>query len=189
MLPHFWSWQGGGPPQDMEAPRQGEGLFGRHHHGPFGGRRRGARMFDSGALRLVVLGLIAEAPRHGYDIIHSLRARFQGSYSPSPGAIYPMLRLLSEAGLVTSTSWGPKRRFEITDQGRAYLAEHADELEKINAQIKDSAAPMLQSAIGEAIQAFRATLIAKMRQGSLSAEQAEKLKDVLVKARDEIERI
>ena len=60
-------------------------------------------MFDSGALRLLVLGLIAEEPRHGYDIIRDLRARFQGSYSPSPGSIYPILQQLAEAGLVDSS--------------------------------------------------------------------------------------
>ena len=65
-------------------------------------RRARPRMFDPGALRLVVLGLIAEEPRHGYDIIKALEAKFQGAYSPSPGAIYPMLQMLEEADLVVS---------------------------------------------------------------------------------------
>ena len=175
------------PPDADERP--GPGLFGRHRHGPFGGRRRSARMFDSGALRLVVLGLIAQAPRHGYDIIQGLAAQFQGSYSPSPGAIYPMLRMLAEAGLVTSMSWGPKRRFEISQAGRAYLAEHAAELEAINVQIKAAAAPMGDTGIGDAIHEFRAALFGKMRRGALTGEQAEALKGVLRRAREEIERI
>ena len=104
MFPHFWSRTGSDMAPDSEKSGPGGGLFGRHRHGPFGGRRRGARMFDSGALRLVVLGLIAQEPRHGYDIIQAMSARFQGSYSPSPGAIYPMLRMLAEAGLIASTS-------------------------------------------------------------------------------------
>src|SRR6187399_2918600 len=87
--------------------------------GPFSGR--GRRMFDAGALRLVVLGLIAEEPRHGYDIIKALESKFQGAYSPSPGAIYPMLQMLEEADLVTSQPDGNKRLFSITEQGRAYL--------------------------------------------------------------------
>ena len=99
------------------------GPFGRHRGGPFGGR--GPRMFDPGALRLVVLGLIAEEPRSGYDIIKALEAKFQGAYSPSPGAIYPMLQMLEEADLVASQAEGNKRLFSITEQGRAYLAEQA----------------------------------------------------------------
>ena len=77
------------------------GLFG--HAGPFA-RARGARMFDAGALRLVTLGFIAEQPRHGYDIIKGLSASFQGAYRPSPGSIYPILRMLEDAGLVSSQS-------------------------------------------------------------------------------------
>jgi len=162
------------------------GLFGRG--GPFA-RRRGARMFDAGALRLVTLGFIAEEPRHGYDIIKGLHRQFQGAYSPSPGAIYPMLRLLEEAGLVFSHSSGPKRLFTITDAGRAYLAEQREELERIRAQIKAAATPIGDSAIGEAIQAFRATLFDKMRGGALTDEQARKLRAALDKAREEISKI
>ena len=110
----------------LAAVRGRGGPFGRHRGGPFGGR--GPRMFDPGALRLVVLGLIAEEPRHGYDIIKALEAKFQGAYSPSPGAIYPMLQMLEEADLVVSETNGNKRLYSITEQGNAYLAEHADEL-------------------------------------------------------------
>src|SRR5690606_14355271 len=81
----------GGPGRGGGGHHGHGGPFGRNRGGPFGGRR-GPRMFDSGALRLVVLGLIAEEPRHGYDIIKALEAKFQGAYSPSPGAIYPMLQ-------------------------------------------------------------------------------------------------
>lgn len=165
------------------------GLFGRHRGGPFGVRRASSRLFDAGALRLVVLGLIAESPRHGYEIIKALRTRFQGSYAPSPGAIYPMLHMLAAAGLVSSTSWGPKRRFAITDAGTAYLAEHRAELEALNAQLEEAAAPMEQSSIGEAIQELRAALFAKMRKGGLTPEQAEALRAALRHAREDIERI
>src|SRR3990170_1702763 len=85
-----WSMSAGHGGGRFGGRRGMGGPFGRHRGGPFGGR--GPRMFDPGALRLVVLGLIAEEPRHGYDIIKALEAKFQGSYSPSPGAIYPMLQ-------------------------------------------------------------------------------------------------
>jgi DNA-binding PadR family transcriptional regulator len=174
---------------DAEANSCGGGLFGRHRGGPFGGRRRGPRMFDSGALRLVVLGMIGHEPHHGYDIIKGLKSRFQGSYSPSPGSIYPMLQALAAAGLASSKSWGPKKLFTITEAGQAYLAEHRVELDAINAQLDETAAPIDKSDIGQAIKEFRTTLFQKMRKGSLSPEQAAKLRETLLKARDEIEQI
>ncbi len=162
------------------------GLFGRG--GPFT-RARGARMFDSGALRLVTLGLIAEEPRHGYDIIKGLKEQFQGAYSPSPGSIYPLLQLLEEAGLVSSQSRGPRRLFTITDAGKEWLAGQKAELDSIKAQVAQAAAPMAQSAIGEAIHQFRATLYEKMRGSALTDEQADKLRQLLEKARNDIEKI
>ena len=161
-------------------------LFGRG--GPFA-RARGARLFDSGALRLVTLGLIDEAPRHGYEIIKALKDRFQGAYSPSPGAIYPILQALLEAGLVTSQAFGPRRRFSITPAGCAYLEEHRVELDRIKAQLEEAAAPIGQSALGEAIGELRAALFEKMRGGGLSPERAEKLRELLKRAKEEIERI
>lgn len=162
------------------------GLFGQG--GPFA-RARGSRMFDSGALRLVTLGLIADAPQHGYDIIKGLSDRFQGAYRPSPGAIYPLLRMLEEAGLVSSQSHGPKRLFTITDAGRAYLDEQRSELEKIKAQVEAAAAPMGEAGVGQAIQALRATLFEKMRQGGFDDAQARRLRDLLQKTREEIEKL
>ena len=188
MRSRFCGPKGGDDDGEAKEGRCGPkfGLFGRG--GPFA-RARGARMFDSGALRLVTLGFIAEEPRHGYDIIKGLKARFQGAYSPSPGAIYPMLRLLEEAGLVSSQSYGPRRLFTITEAGKAYIEEQRAELERIKAQVEAAAAPIGESAIGEAIQALRATLFEKMRRGALTEDQARKLREVLQKARAEIEKI
>ncbi|MDK9695712.1 MAG: PadR family transcriptional regulator [Siculibacillus sp.] len=164
------------------------GFFGRHRGGPFA-RRRGRRVFDSGALRLVVLGLIGEEPRHGYDLIKGLKERFQGAYAPSPGAIYPMLQLLEEAGLVTSEVHGLKRRYTITRAGRAYLEESREELDRIRAQIDEAAAPIGEVAIGEAIREFRAALYARMRRGTLGEDQARRLRAILTEAREKIEKL
>ena len=162
------------------------GPFGRNRGGPFGGRR-GPRMFDSGALRLVVLGLIAEEPRHGYDIIKALEAKFQGAYSPSPGAIYPMLQMMEEADLVTSTTTGNKRLFSITEQGRAFLADNAAELEKINAQMAQASAETGGVALGDEVRALRWAVYSRLRGGALSAEQAAEAREILKRARREIE--
>jgi len=144
-------------------------------------------MFDSGALRLVVLGLIAEEPRHGYDIIKALEAKFQGAYSPSPGAIYPMLQMLEEADLVRSDAEGNKRLYSITEEGRAFLAEHADELARINAQIEEASSDVSGVALGEELRALKWSLFKRMREGSLDAGKAGKALDILRRARKELD--
>jgi DNA-binding PadR family transcriptional regulator len=164
------------------------GLFGRRRSGPFS-RGRGPRMFDSGALRLLVLGLIAEAPRHGYDIIRDLHDRFQGAYRPSPGSIYPILQMLAEAGLVTSEMHGRQRLFAVSDEGRAYLLDQRAELAAINAQLAEASGSIGESAIGEAIQELRTSLFEKLRKSALTQAQAAKLREALERARREIEEI
>jgi DNA-binding PadR family transcriptional regulator len=163
------------------------GLFGRNRGGPFGARA-GARVFEPGALRLVVLAMIADAPRHGYEIIKDLWKQFHGAYAPSPGSIYPMLKMLEEMGLVVSTSFGPRRRFTITEFGSAYLEQNRAELAAIHAQLAEAAAPMERESLGEAVRGLRGAVFAKMR-GTLSEASAEKLRDILVRARREIEEL
>jgi DNA-binding PadR family transcriptional regulator len=182
-----WSMSGSSEGGGRPGGRHGRGgPFGRHRGGPFGGGR-GNRMFDPGALRLVVLGLIAEEPRHGYDIIKALEAKFQGAYSPSPGAIYPMLQMMEEADLIVSDAEGNKRRYSITEQGRAYLAEHAEELAKINAQIDEASAETSGVSLADEVKALTFALFSKLRSGSLSGAQAEKAREILKKARRDLE--
>ena len=83
---------------------------------------RGSRVFDHGELRLVILALIAERPRHGYELIKAIEERLGGSYSPSPGVVYPTLTMLEELGHTTVTESASKKLYAITDEGRAYLA-------------------------------------------------------------------
>jgi DNA-binding PadR family transcriptional regulator len=85
---------------------------------------RGGKMLADGDLRLIVLLLLEEAPRHGYDIIKALEDKSHGLYSPSPGVVYPTLTYLEEAGYATATSEGNKRVYAITDAGRAHLKEN-----------------------------------------------------------------
>ena len=93
--------------------------FGRGgHRGPF----RGGKMLGDGELRLVVLALLADQPRHGYDIIKALEERSHGAYSPSPGVVYPTLTFLEEAGYTTATTEGAKKVYAITEAGRRALA-------------------------------------------------------------------
>src|ERR1700710_3114058 len=110
-------------------PRGRHGLHGPHGRGPgdrrmFGRGGRGdlARFFAHGDLRLVILHLIAEKPRHGYEIIKAIEERVGGAYSPSPGTVYPTLTLLEELGHVTVTPGeGTKRLHTITPEGQSFL--------------------------------------------------------------------
>ena len=106
----------------------------KHFGGAFGGRHgmgggdiiRAGRMLAQGDLRLIALALIAEQPRHGYEIIKVLEDKTAGWYSPSPGIVYPTLTYLEEAGYVTAQAEGAKKLYTITDPGRAYLDENRD---------------------------------------------------------------
>jgi DNA-binding PadR family transcriptional regulator len=121
-----------------ESPREGFWAGGRrwrrHFGGDFagGGRHgmgggemmRAGRMLAQGDLRLIALALIAEQPRHGYEIIKLLEDKTAGWYSPSPGIVYPTLTYLEEAGYVTVQAEGAKKLYTITGEGRAYLEEN-----------------------------------------------------------------
>lgn len=87
---------------------------------------RARRMLVQGDLRLVALALIAEAPRHGYEIIKLLEEKTADWYSPSPGIVYPTLTYLEEAGYVTASTEGSKKLYTITDEGKAYLEANRD---------------------------------------------------------------
>ena len=110
--------------------RSGGGFGGRHGGGRFGeggeDLMRARRMLAQGDLRLVALALIAETPRHGYEIIKLLEEKTSDWYSPSPGIVYPTLTYLEEAGYVTASTEGSKKLYTITDEGRAYLESNRD---------------------------------------------------------------
>lgn len=112
------NWQGHG---HGHHGHQGPGGF-----GPGPGRRRAGR----GNIRAAVLALLAEEPQHGYAIIGQLAERSGGLWRPSPGSIYPVLGQLQEEGLVTSDRSEGRKVFALTDEGRAFVGEHADELQE-----------------------------------------------------------
>ncbi len=104
----------------------GFGFGGRHGGGMNPEDMRAGRMLAQGDLRLVALALIAQAPRHGYEIIKLVEEKTADWYSPSPGIVYPTLTFLEEAGYVTVSSEGAKKLYTITDEGRAYLDANRD---------------------------------------------------------------
>ena len=115
----------------------GHGFGGRHGHDD-DGRGRRQRMFDSGELRLVLLKLIADEPRHGYDLIRRIEELTGGAYAPSPGVIYPTLTFLDDMGLIEAQqSEGAKKLFAITDAGTTELEANKESAERLIARLAD----------------------------------------------------
>ncbi len=105
--------------------------WGRGRHGGPGGFGGGdmfrvGRMFAQGDLKLLVLALVAEQPRHGYEIIKVIEEKTSGVYSPSPGIVYPTLTFLEESGYLVSESEGSKKLYKITGEGESYLKSNRD---------------------------------------------------------------
>ncbi|OLB64994.1 MAG: PadR family transcriptional regulator [Actinobacteria bacterium 13_2_20CM_2_72_6] len=101
-----------------------------------------APVFSHGRLRLYLLKLLAEGPRHGYELIRQLENRFLGLYAPSAGTIYPRLQRLETEGLVTHTAAGGRKVYEITEAGRAELNQRAAEVADLEREIHDSVADL-----------------------------------------------
>jgi DNA-binding PadR family transcriptional regulator len=121
---------GPGGPFGPAGPFGPGGPFGPN--GPWGGdgRRGRKRLFEPGELRLVLLKLISDEPRHGYDLIRAIEEMTHGSYAPSPGVVYPTLTMLEDMGLIVPASAeGSRKAYSATPEGEAYLEERADEVE------------------------------------------------------------
>ena len=96
------------------------------------GRRGRRRMFEPGELRLVLLKLIADQPRHGYDLIRAIEEITHGTYAPSPGVAYPTLTMLQDMGLIEEAKGeGSRKAFAVTPEGETHLAEKAEEVEAL----------------------------------------------------------
>jgi DNA-binding PadR family transcriptional regulator len=131
-------------------------------------------VFDHGELRLVVLALIAESPRHGYEIIKAIEERLAGSYSPSPGVIYPTLTLLQELGYATVEEHDGKKRYSITDEGRRHLADNQKAADTALARMREvstrlGGGPAPQVVRG--MENLKLALRLRMNRGPLTDEQ------------------
>ncbi|GAB3613071.1 PadR family transcriptional regulator [Humibacter ginsengisoli] len=131
-------------------------------------------VFSHGSLRLYLLSLLDESPKHGYELIQALSDRFGGTYSPSAGTIYPRLAKLEEEGLVTKTSVGRKTVYAITDAGRQELRTRASELDDIENEVTDSLRRMadeVRAGVNQAMKSLRADLAAAAREAKADARQ------------------
>ncbi len=133
-------------------------------------------VFAHGSLRLYLLSLLAEEPRHGYELIQALSDRFGGTYVPSAGTIYPRLAKLEEEGLVTKTTDGRKTVYSITDAGRAELAAREHELDAIEEEVTDSVrrlADEVRAGVNDAMRTLRAELASAAREAKRDATRVD----------------
>jgi DNA-binding PadR family transcriptional regulator len=107
---------------------RGSDRFMGHRHG------QGVRPFERGGIKFAIMGLLKDKPRHGYDIIRAMEDHSKGMYSPSAGAIYPILQALEDRDLLASTTEGGKRVYSVTPAGIAFLEEHREEARRHEAR-------------------------------------------------------
>jgi DNA-binding PadR family transcriptional regulator len=166
----------------------------RHEHGHGHGHGRGrSRVFDYGELRLVILALIAERPRHGYEIIKAIEDRLGGAYAPSPGVVYPSLSMLEDLGHVAvAAAEGGRKLHTITDAGRAWLEANASALKAVSARMDDvSRAPTNNPppAILRAMENVKLALRMRLSQSPLTTTEADDIAASLDAAATRIGRI
>jgi DNA-binding PadR family transcriptional regulator len=164
--------------------------------GGWGGGRRGRerkRMFEGGELRLVLLKLIADEPRHGYELIKAVEDMTGGEYAPSPGVVYPTLTMLEDMGLIAEKkSKDSKKVYEATDEGRAHLEENSEEVDDLIERLEGHGnhrrrgeRPEIGRAIGNLMTALRN----RIAHEGWNDQLLEEVIDILDEAAQRIERV
>lgn len=161
-------------------------LHHEHHHHPRGGGGRGPKMFDSGAMRYVVLQLIANKPRHGYEIIKELETLSGGSYSPSPGAIYPLLSLLADMGHVDIVKDGNKKLYSVLPDGTAFLDENRAMVDAYMARLSCSGSAEAGGDLRSLMHALKEAVISRGRGPRSTREHVDAIRAILKRATNEI---
>src|SRR5437899_1188071 len=160
--PRGWAWGGRGP------------------------RRR--QWFEAGDMKYVILKLLRDKPRHGYEVMKELEERMHGCYSPSPGTVYPTLQWLEDGGLVSASEVDGKKVYAITDAGRAFLEEHKDVVEEIFERVRDAVDDVLGGTMAEINQNMAHLMKAVYRHGWRGSEEArKKISETLARAVKDIE--
>jgi DNA-binding PadR family transcriptional regulator len=155
-------------------------------------RRDRRRMFEGGELRLVVLKLIADEPRHGYELIKAIEDLTEGDYGPSPGVVYPTLNMLEDIGFIRERkSKDSKKVYEATDAGRLHLEENEEEVEELFERLeghgrtrRHGQRPEIGRAVGNLMAALRNRVAAEGWHDAL----LEEVVDILDEAAQRIER-
>ncbi len=171
------------------------------HWGPWGGwgpwagnMGRWGRFFAPGELRLALLSLLEDGPKHGYELMKTLESRSGGTYRASAGAVYPTLQQLEHEGLVTSEQREGKRVYQITEAGRAELAKNAESVKGTweragqGADWGEFMGPSFASVAGPAAHTMKAAMKAASRCGD-NADRMSKIYEILDKARRDLDAV
>jgi len=203
-----FGWRSGHPgsdePDALELSRDHDRRGGRHfgHRGRHGfgrdgepgeGRGRRRRVFDSGELQLVLLKLIADQPRHGYELIRAIEELTGGAYVPSPGVIYPTLTLLQDMGRIEeATAEGPRKPFAVTAEGSAELEAKKQEVDALFARLAQLASMRERTDGGPVRRAMgnlRTVLLDRLGRDGVQSETMHEVAAILDEAARKIERL
>jgi DNA-binding PadR family transcriptional regulator len=156
--------------------------------GRSGGRRN--QMFESGEVKFVILRLLKEKPRHGYEVIKALEEKMGGCYTPSAGTVYPTLQLLEDQGYIKGVDTDGKKVYQITPEGEAFLEDNRDVLEDIIGRVRDTVRDFTGGSMGELHSAFgrvaKATFKRAWRKGP-EDPAIQRVTEILARTAQEIE--
>ncbi|MCJ2181167.1 PadR family transcriptional regulator [Novosphingobium sp. 1949] len=160
--------------------------------GPGGGGRR-RRVMDQSELQIVLLELIAETPRHGYDLIREIESMTNGEYAPSPGVVYPALTYMEEAGLIAAVQEdGARKSFAVTEEGKARVAQDASKAEAIRKRLValgDVRGRLDPAPVRRALHALRTAVIDRLSQDGADRDLVLAIADTLDEATRTVERL
>lgn len=184
--------------QHQDRAHRGRHPFGHADWGDRGARRHGRggrpeRVFEQGDLRLLLLNLIAEKPRHGYELIKAVEDSVSGAYSPSPGVVYPTLSLLEDLGYARAeAAEGGKKLYAATPEGSAFLETQGPALAELKARVEEAAvagrgrsAPQIVRAMGNLAMALKL----RLSRGPLSEDQVQAVAAAIDAAAQAIEKV
>ena len=185
--------RGRGFPEAIIAMGMGRGWGGDEWGGGGGRGRSRRRMFDSGELRLVLLKLIADQSRHGYDLIRAIEELTHGAYAPSPGVVYPTLTMLQDMGLIEEAKGeGSRKVFQVTKDGEAHLVEKAEEIEDLLGRLeavggdqRKAGGPPIKRAVGNLL----SSIWHRVTRDDMDEATMHKIAEVLDEAAQKIERL
>jgi DNA-binding PadR family transcriptional regulator len=177
-------------PDDLADRRHG-GHYHPHHGNRLGGRR-GGRPFDYGELRLLALAMIAEQPRYGYELMKAIEERMGGSYSPSPGVIYPTLSWLEDMGFAAvETEDAGRKRYRLTVEGEAFLTANRPAVDALFARLGSAGSVAPDGALAPVLRGMENLKLAlrlRLRQSPLDQAAAQTIAAALDAAAQAVER-
>src|SRR6266849_465549 len=159
----------------------------------FRGRRSGGRRqwFGAGDMKYVILKLLRDKPRHGYEVMKELEERMHGCYTPSPGTVYPTLQWLEDEGLVKASDVDGKKVYEITDAGRKFLEEHKDVVEEIFDRVKSAVDDWFGGSMADINHAVGVLVKKVYRAGWRARDDAarRRMAEILTRAAEEVDAV